>query len=193
MAKRNRQIADDFEAYRSHMAAPKLVDVEFIVSDRKGNHPESFAGSMPVIGEVPYGETVTKCEIRELSRYNYSFSYLSDRNSDRTLARLDVGDGTHNNRVPGIPLELTSVPTPHFHEYREDGHLIAYPIDGIDYSSEESVKFDFYSGYAYLCDRLLMHAESEHAPLFIFAPDGILPFTNDETDPNRGCVFNIDE
>lgn len=193
MAKKNKQIADDFAAYRSHMDAPKLVEVEFIVRDRKGNHKESFAGSIPVNAEVPYGETVTECEIRELSRYNYTFSYLSDRNNDRTLGRLDVGDGTHYNRVPNIPLELSSVPTPHFHEYREDGYLIAYPIEGVDYSSEESVKFDFSKGYTYLCERLHLHTDGEQEPLFTFAPDGVLPFTIDETDPNSECVFNIDD
>lgn len=190
MAKRNRAIADDYAAYSAHIDAPKLVDVEFVISEEKPNHRSSYIGTLPVQAQVPYGATSVVCEVRDMSLFNYSFSYLSDKNKERTLARFDAGDGTHKNRAPGIPLDCTSVPTPHLHRYRDDGYLIAYPIDGVDYSSEESVKFDFEKGYSYLCETLSLGCADGRVPAVAFQPKDRLALTIEETDPNSGCNFN---
>lgn len=188
--KRNLKIVEDYDLYHMHMEKEKEVPENFYVIKEKENHPQSYAGSIDVNCEVPYGKTELQCEIREASSYNYSFSYMTDMLKDRILARLDVGNGTHRNRAPGIPLQLTSVPTPHYHYYREDGYFLAFPLDCVDYSSEDAVKFDFYKGYSYLCNQLKFYGNGAKDLYFDFCPEGVLPLLDDGNDPNENVLFD---
>lgn len=193
-AKRNHQIAEDFAAFDEHMKTAKFIVPEYVVSEHKGNHSGSFGASESVVCTNDYGNTTLDCEIRRSDIFNYSFSYLSDKIDNRVLARLDVGDGVHNNRAPGIPLALTSVPTPHIHKYRSDGYFVAYPIEGVDYSSESSLLFDCYRGYDYLCNELNIGISGGEKPKFTFQPRGQMTLYYGIEDPNAGVSFgNIDE
>ena len=146
---------------------------------------------MNVMCEIEFGNTSLACEVREESIYNYSFSYLTDAISKRVLFRLDMGNGTHKNVAPDIPLNQSSVPTPHYHQYREDGRLLAYPIDGLDYDSEEALKFDLQHGYAYLCEKLSISTFSGASPKAYFTPEGFYAWDFGDTDPNQDVEFNI--
>lgn len=187
--KKNTRVRDSFGDYLQNLDSDKLVESQFVVSDVKRNHPTSHFGEMAVVCSYPLGCTSVSCEIRNLSPHNYSFTYASDWVSDRLLARLDVGDGTHYNRVPGVPLEESSVPTPHIHLYREDGYLIAHRLDGIDYSSEQSVEFNYHDGYSYLCRCLHIKSDNSQEPSFDFIPEGRLNFQESDADPNGGIEF----
>lgn len=182
-------IAEDYAHYHDHMDMKKVIPNNFYVIKEKQNHSRSYAGAITVSCEIPFGNTQLQCEIREASSYNYSFSYITDCVDDRVLSRLDVGNGTHRNRAPGIPLELTSVPTPHYHYYRDDGYFLAYPLDGINYSGEESIKFDFNKGYSYLCDRLKFQGSESGILSFNFCPEGIIPLMDVMNDPNENISF----
>ncbi len=190
-SRRNKQIPEIYDDLLAHLDAEKFIVSDFVVSETKQNHHESYSASELVNCYVSFGETRAECEIRQFSIYNYSFSYFSNSVDGRIITRLDTGDGTHNNKAPGIPLELTSVPTPHIHRYRKDGYLIAYPIKGIDYSSESSLKFDCYQGYSYFCSELSIKSLNGAAPNFIFAPKGRIHMEYEQTDPNAGIIFPL--
>lgn len=187
--KPDKDIAETYSQYRRHMDSDKGVKSPFIVSDPKHNHPDSYAGEIDVSSSYPYGNTSANCEIKRFSEFHYTFSYISDALQSKIMARLDAGKGTHKNTAPDIPLALTSVQTPHFHEYREDGYLIAYPIEGIDYSSEASTHFGLSDGFSYFCKKLRIQSDNSSLPLFEFQPFGRLPFTDKETDPNINVDF----
>lgn len=191
-SKRNATVQAAYTDYEANLAAEKIVGSPFVVQSIKQNHPSSHYDETPITSAAPLGAMCVSCEIRNMSPFNYSFSYKTDWIDDRVLVRLDVGDGTHNNRVPGIPLEETSVPTPHIHIYRNDGYFVAYRIDGIDYESDEPVKFDYYKGYEYLCARLNIGCENKIPPAFYFQPLGQLNLMISDTDPNEGVEFPAD-
>lgn len=188
-SKRNTAIKSDYASYETNLKTDKFIGSPFVVQSCKGNHPSSYYDETNVVCSAPLGNTCISCEIRNMPPFNYSFSYKSDWLREQILARVDVGDGTHNNRAPGIPLEETSIPTPHIHLYREDGYFLAYRIDGIDYSSNESVKFDYYQGYQYLCERLNISGFDNVSPLFEFRPKGKLNLMVSDIDPNEGVEF----
>lgn len=54
------------------------------------------------------------CEVRYKNPNNYSFQILSNILSNKVLARLDEGNGTHRNNCKDIPLDQQMVTTPHF-------------------------------------------------------------------------------
>ena len=190
MKKRDRQIEAVYDNYDSHLKSDKTTVSPFVVSSIKPNHPQSYAAQQYVSSEYPFGNTSIDCEVRNGVPFNYSFSYLSDAVDSKVLVRLDTGDGTHRNRAPGIPLRLSQVPTPHIHKYRSDGYSVAYPIDGVDYSSEASTKFDYQQGFDYFCSGLNIHCVEKTVPQFRYAPDGILVFPMTDNDPNEGADFD---
>lgn len=191
MAKINKEIIDIYDDYRSNLDCEKHVEKDFRISEHKKNHPESFFGSIDVNCDVEFGNTSLSCEIRNGEDYNYSITYLSDRLGTKVMSRLDVGNGTHRNVAPDIPLALSSVPTPHYHEYREDGRMLAYPLEGIDYSSKESVEFGLEEGYAYLCGKLHITSVKGTDPRIEFSEDGAFTWLDEETDPNENVVFPL--
>lgn len=190
---KNKQIERDYEALTEHLQTVKFTVPAYVVRKPKPNHPHSFYNSETVTCDVAFGNASLDCEIRHGNNCNYSISYMTDRLDNRTITRLDAGDGTHNNRAPGIPLALTSVPTPHIHKYRPDGYFIAYPIDGIDYDSESSLLFDCKQGYDYLCKELNICSYGDGNLTFEFSPEGLLPLEYGVEDPNEGVNFGIIE
>lgn len=173
----------------SNLNSSKYINSPFVVTLPKKNHPSSYFNKCDVCSDVPFGNTTLSCEIRNQSPHNYSFSYCSDEYDEHVLARLDMGDGTHNNRVPGIPLSETSVPTPHVHKFRSDGRLIAYRIEGVDYSDESSIMFDYEQGYDYFCELLHIRAQGGENPKFYFLPQGQIDFRISDKDPNENVIF----
>lgn len=192
MKRKEPNIIPIFGDYLEHVDFSKTIDSPVTVSKKKENHPDSYWVRKDVTAKRPFGNTSLECEIRQGAPYNYSFSYHSDRIPSKVLMRLDTGDGTHNNAkyVPGIPLELSSVPTPHLHKFREDGYAVAYPIPGVDYTDEPSTKFDYQQGFYYLCTELNMTDPQGNAPLFMYAPDGVLNFPAADANPNEGADFD---
>lgn len=189
MKPKDNQIAETYRDYESNLKSHKSTDSPFVVSAVKPNHPQSYEAQQAVIADYPFGNTIVKCEVRSGQPYNYSFLYLSDAVDSRILARLDTGDGTHRNRTPGIPLEESQVPTPHIHKYRADGYSVAYPIEGLDYSSEASTKFDYQQGFDYFCRVLNIYDSQNASPQFKYAPNGVLVFPVPDSDPNEGVDF----
>ena len=184
------QIVPIYDNYQQHIAARKIINSPYKVVYPKVNHPKSYYAEENVDAEYPFGHNTVECEVRQGAPYNYSFSYKSDVIDSNILVRLDTGDGTHNNKAPGIPLELSSVPTPHIHKYRKDGYAIANPIPGVDYSTEASTKFDYQQGFDYFCSHLNITDKDQQAPLFQYAPDGIMVFPVPDTDPNEDADFD---
>lgn len=190
MKLKDKQIAEVYNNYDNHLKSRKTTDSPFVVSSIKPNHPQSYAAEQAVSSEYPFGNTLVNCEVRPGVPFNYSFSYLSDAIDSKILVRLDTGDGVHRNRAPGIPLRLSQVPTPHIHKYRSDGYSVAYPIEGVDYSSEASTKFDYQQGFDYFCRGLNIQDNEKASPQFKYAPDGVLVFPVPDSDPNEGADFD---
>lgn len=189
----NKNIPAMYPDIKAHIASDKSIPSPFVVSEHKRGHRSSYYKSEPVVAAMPLGTCTVECEVRQGEPFNYSFSYSTDLLDSRQIARLDTGDGTHNNRLPDIPLEESQVPTPHIHLYREDGHAIAYPIPGVDYSSEASTKFDYQQGFDYFCQTLnISDPLLKGLPLFEYRPDGILVFPpmDADSDPNAGIDFD---
>lgn len=189
MAKKNKQIADDYASYRANMDGTKQTNPQLIVKDPKANHSRSYYGQNEVDCDVKFGNTTIGCEVREENEHNYSISYFSDQLSTKVMFRLDVGNGTHYNRVPDIPLDEASIPTPHYHEYRQDGRMIAYKIPGINYDEETSLLFDMSQGYDYFCNKLNLTSNNGDQLNIVYAPAGLLPFVEDSIDPNENVEF----
>lgn len=186
------QIVPLFDDFKIHVASPKNLASPFTVSKPKKNHTGSYGEEKEVTADYPFGNVSVECEVRKGDQYNYSFSYKSDEIDSRVLVRLDTGDGTHNNAkyVPDVPLELSSVPTPHIHKYREDGYSLAYPIPGVDYAKDPSSEFDYLKGFRYLCGELNITATGGADLEFVYAPDGVIVFPDQYTDPNEGADFD---
>lgn len=182
--KRDIQIADIYTLYDNHLNCQKTATSEIRISNEKENQSNFYYGSTDVIAPILLGHTSLECKIKKADQYHYTLTYKSDAIEKRLLTRLDAGAGTHRNTAPDIPLHLTSVPTPHFHRYREDGYDIAYPIDGLDYSDESSTKFDYKQGFSYFCNKLYIKNSS-----IDYTPTDILPLTIEETDPNEDVEF----
>ena len=189
MGTKNKDIHNNFEDYKKNLECVKYTNNNFIVTTKKSNHPNAYYGESEVKCSYTFGNTKESADIKNFDANYYTFSYLSDKFNNKMLARLDMGGATHRNNAPGIPLELTCIRSPHFHEYREDGHLLAYEIEGLNYENEESLKFDFHQGYKYFCNRLNIHSQTNESLSFAFQPSGLLPFVNEEIDPNLGVDF----
>ena len=110
MAKINAQIRNNYDLYRSHLDADKVIDGQLGVSDVKKNHGSFDVGEVVVSSAVKFGNTSIECKIDRDDEYHYTILYRTDSIDTRLLTRLDAGAGTHRNTAPGIPLGLTSVP-----------------------------------------------------------------------------------
>lgn len=188
-ANRDKQIQDKYSQYKVHLDTDKTINGELRVITIKPNHKNFYAGESDVKAHVPFGNTSMECKIKSTDEYQYTITYKSDAIDKRLLTRLDAGAGTHRNKAPGIPLELTSVPTPHYHEYRNDGYDIAYPIEGVNYSDESSTKFDYNQGVHYFCNKLHINNTSGEKATMTYTPEGVLPLNEDNTDPNENVEF----
>lgn len=189
-AKYDRQVEENYAHYRAHLDSDKTVAGTLDASGAKDNQANYYAGSILVAASVPWGETSAECKIKRNDKFNYTITYQSDALDSRLLTRLDAGIGTHFNRIPGIPQHLTSVPLPHYHEYRSDGYEVAYRIQGVDYSDESSTKFGCDQSYAYFCDKLHIKDASGSNPSIRCTPAGVLPLEFEtEIDPNNNVDF----
>lgn len=186
----DKQIAENYALYRANLDADKTIVGVLDVSSVKKNQRNFYSGDCTVIAGVPFGSTSVECKIKRSDEYHYTLTYCSDAIKSRLLTRLDAGIGTHFNRAPGIPQHLTSVPLPHYHEYRKDGYDVAYPIPGLDYSDESSTKFDYIQGFLYFSEKLHITDSSggdvrmECSPLRMPSQDRVI-----ESDPNNNVNF----
>lgn len=189
-AKRDKQVEENYTKYLAHLDSEKTIDGPLDASSVNRNQHNFYTGSTEVKAAVSWGSSSAHCSIRRDNEFYYSITFQSDALDSRVLARLDAGMGTHYNRAPGIPQHLTSVPMPHYHEYRQDGYDVAHPLQGIDYSDESSTKFGCVQGFAYFCDRLHIKDSSGFDAAVICSPAGILPLDFEcYNDPNDNIDF----
>lgn len=195
MAKKNKakydsQIKQNYPQYRANLDSDKTIAGALDVSTVKKFRSNFYSGTIDVAAAVPFGNTSVECMIKRNDEYHYSIAYHSDAIESRLLTRLDAGIGTHFNRAPGIPQHLTSVPMPHYHEYREDGYDVAHRIPDVDYSNESSTKFDYVKGFLYFSNKLHIKEASGGDVKIECSPIGVLPLDiESDIDPNNNVYF----
>ena len=64
--------------YHLFLDCNKSAPMPFRVNRKDVNHVTSLKGECPLYSDVPLGNTVLECEVREKSDYNYSFKVLTD-------------------------------------------------------------------------------------------------------------------
>lgn len=131
----NKELLEILNDYNLFMESPKSTSMPLRVSKNKSNHPSSLYEEQALDSVKDFGETMIDCEVRYKNPNNYSFQILSNILSNKVLARLDEGNGTHRNNCKDIPLDQQMVTTPHFHKYDTNGRFIAYKTKELEIKS----------------------------------------------------------
>ena len=172
------------EDYNLFLDCNKSIAMPFLVNQRDPNHITSLKGESNLRSDVPLGNTILECEIREKSEFNYSFKVLTDAITSRMLIRFDEGNGVHRNRHLPIPVDQQQVPTPHFHQFGEDGIFYAYQPEGL---KAQSSPIGIHEGFTLFCNHC--HIVDEN-PQIQIQEAGTLPFVHEpEVDPLHGISF----
>jgi len=184
IAQPNDEILAALNDYNLFIDSDKSVELPFLVSKEKGNHPSSLYESKDLVSSYPFGQTKLDCEVREKSEFDYSFSILSDRITKRVLFRLDEGDGTHYNRHISVPLNEQQVTTPHFHKYGNDGIMYAYKSILLKQINEP---LNIHDAFGIFCDEIHLDGNRKS---FEMKEDGVLPNMKESvSDPLKGVDF----
>ena len=176
------RIMDDYNLF---MSSEKKTEMPIIVSKEKPNHKTSLYKEQLIECDISFGETKMDCEIREKNPSNFSFQLVSNKLSNRVIARLDEGNGVHRNNLPHIPLAEQQVTTPHFHKYDDSGFFIAYKPASLDaYENRLNIK----EGLHVFCEEEKIESLNDNTVEILIKEDGVFPFEHDK-DPLNGIMF----
>ena len=172
--------------YKLFMSSTKNTEMPIVVSKEKPNHKTSLYKEQILLSDMPFGQTLIDCEIRDKNLLNYSFQILSNKLNNRVLARLDEGNGVHRNNIPNIPIAEQMISTPHFHKYDSKGRFLAYKTDWLNSYNEKPLEIG--EGFRIFCEEEMI-SSTDGSPIIIeIKEDGVLPFDYDK-DPLSGINF----
>ena len=177
------RIMDDYDLF---MYSEKKTEMPIVVNNEKPNHKTSFHKEQPIECDISFGETKMDCEVRNKNPFNYSFQLVSNKLSNRVLARLDEGNGVHRNNLPHIPLAEQQVTTPHFHKYNNSGFFIAYKPASLNALGGNTLNIK--DGLRFFCDEEKIGSFDERLIEILIKEDGELPLEHDK-DPLNGIMF----
>ena len=184
--KRNKELLSLMEDYNLFMSAKKQTQMPVVVREEKPNHKSSLYLEQEMGSDVRFGRAMFDCEIRNKNRQNYSFQISSDKIEQKSLARLDEGNGVHRNNIPHIPLAEQEITTPHFHKYDSDGRFVAYKTNALKEYNKNPLKIE--DGFRLFCNEEKI-SSFDGSPLIIeINENGVLPMDYD-SDPLAGVNF----
>ncbi len=181
----NKELLEILDDYNLFMESPKSTSMPLRVSKNKSNHPSSLYEEQALDSVKDFGETMIDCEVRYKNPNNYSFQILSNILSNKVLARLDEGNGTHRNNCKDIPLDQQMVTTPHFHKYDTNGRFIAYKTKELEIKSSP---LPIQEGFQMFCQEEKITSNNDLAVSIEVQENGVLPFEPDN-DPLNGIAF----
>lgn len=173
--------------YMLFMQSSKSVALPIVVSESKKNHPKSKYYEAELTAEIPFGNTVFDCEIRDKEPNSFSFQIRSDRFAKAVVLRFDEGDATHRNTAPGIPLDQQSISTPHFHKYNDAGYFIAYKNDELKILDHTSLSLE--EGFDIFCREAKIDTTGYEVKIQKADADGTIVMNLGQTDPLAGIMF----
>jgi hypothetical protein len=184
LPKADKDIQAILEDYHLFLDCNKSAPMPFMVDKIDVNHVTSLKGECPLSSDVPLGNTVLECEVREKNEYNYSFKVLTDSVKSRMLIRFDEGNGVHRNSHLSIPVDQQQVPTPHFHQYGDDGILYAFKTEELN---EITSPINIHEGFSIFCNHIHIMDDSIEVQVH---EEGTLPLVHEpDSDPLDGIVF----
>ncbi len=182
----NKELLEILGDYNLFMDSPKSTSMPLRVTKNKNNHPSSLYEEQTLYSVKDLGETMIDCEVRYKNPNNYSFQILIDHLTNKVLARLDEGNGTHRNNCKDIPLDQQMITTPHFHKYDTKGRFIAYKTQALE--ETKSSPLPIQEGFQLFCQEEKISSNNDFAISIEIQENGVLPLEHDN-DPLNGIVF----
>ena len=184
--RKNTELLRIMEDYNLFMSANKQTQIPVVMGKEKPNHKTSLYIEQELASDVSFGNTSFDCEIRHKNPQNYSFQILSDKIKQKSLARLDEGNGVHRNNIPHIPLAEQEVTTPHFHKYDSEGRFVAYKTDAL--KRYDGKPLEIKEGFRVFCEEEQISSIDGSTTTIEIKEDGVLPLDYDN-DPLAGISF----
>ena len=180
-------IKENYKSYTAYLAARKVVASPFSVTEPKDNHPSSLYAETKLTSTYMYGDASMSCEIKNSDLSDYKLALLSTIIPSKTLFRFDSKGPDHKNKVDYIPLNQQSVPTPHYHQFDEEGNLLAYQTP--EMADEKKQEWhDVVATFDFLCQMKNIHANQPDDKPRILVTTGNIPFDYGD-DPINGLSF----
>ena len=181
-------IKENYNGYTTYLAACKMVESPFSVTEPKDNHPSSLYAETKLTSMYMFGDASMSCEIKNSDVSDFKFALLSTIIPSKTLFRFDSKGPDHKNKVDYIPLSQQSVPTPHYHQFDEEGNLLAYQTPEMADETKKQEWHDVEAAFNFLCQMKNIHANQPDDKPRILVATGNIPFDYGD-DPINGLNF----
>lgn len=181
-------IKENYNSYTAYLAARKVVASPFVVSEVKDNHPSSLFAKTDLTSTHIFGDVCLSCEIKNSNILDFKLAILSNIIPSKTLFRFDSEGPDHKNKVDYIPLTEQSVPTPHYHQFDNQGNLLAYQTPEMADQLKKKDWKDIEKAFGFFCQMENIHSNQPDDEPRIVAVTGNLPLDFGD-DPTNGLNF----
>jgi hypothetical protein len=181
-------IKENYNGYATYLAARKMVVSPFSVTEPKENHLSSLYAETKLTSVFMFGDASMSCEIKNSDVSDFKLALLSTIIPSKTLFRFDSKGPDHKNKVDYIPLSQQSVPTPHYHQFDEQGNLLAYQTPEMADETKKQEWHDVGAAFNFLCQSKNIHANQPDDKPRILVATGTIPFDYGD-DPINGLNF----
>lgn len=181
-------IKENYNGYATYLAARKMVVSPFSVTESKENHLSSLYAETKLTSVFMFGDASMSCEIKNSDVSDFKLALLSTIIPSKTLFRFDSKGPDHKNKVDYIPLSQQSVPTPHYHQFDEQGNLLAYQTPEMADETKKQEWHDVGAAFNFLCQSKNIHANQPDDKPRILVATGTIPFDYGD-DPINGLNF----
>lgn len=181
-------IKENYNSYTAYLAARKVVASPFSVTEPKDNHPSSLYAETKLTSMYMFGDASISCEIKNSDVSDFKIALFSTIIPSKTLFRFDSKGPDHKNKVDYIPLNQQSIPTPHYHQFDEEGNLLAFQTPEMADETKKQEWHDVEAAFDFLCQMKNIHANQPDDKPRILVTTGNIPFDYGD-DPINGLSF----